>query len=443
MRHSRRFAGCSVLLAVWLLPALAMAQLVIDVDPSKFRQYPIAATALKNFGDAPDADNVAALGQSVLMSDFAVAGLFEVLDPKSFLEDPKTSGITEATVNFTQWLQVGAEGLVKGGFWIMGDKVKLDLRLFDVAQGKEMLARTYEDDARHVRAMLHAFADEIVKFFTKEDGIFSTKIAAIRKAGKGKQAVVMDFDGHGQYVLVDNANINLLPAWSPEGGGVYFTSYMNGNPDLYRVGASPGDKIVKVSVFRGLNVGASVSRANGKVALTLSKDGNSEIYAMNADGTGVQRITNSWGIDASPSWAPDGATLAFVSDRSGSPQIYVQPTAGGTALRLTFQGNYNQSPAWSPKGDKIAFCGRDERLVFDLFLVDVGSKEITRLTQDQGNNEDPAWSPDGRHIVFSSTRTGTSQLFIMNADGANQRQITDGKGDYQTPDWSPRLKRGK
>ena len=429
-------------LAVWLLPRVVAAQLVIDVDPSKFRKYPVAVTTFKNLGETEDKEDLAEKGRDILMNDLAIAGLFEVLNPKSFLEDPKTAGITESTINFTQWLQVGAEGLVKGGIRISGKKLQVDLRLYDVALGREVLKKPYEVEIKRFRCAMHAFADEIIRFFTKEDGIFSTRIVSVRKLNNTKQIYITDFDGVGGYVLVDNANINLLPAWSPDGAWIYFTSYMNNNPDLYRTSPKPGSKVFKVSSFRGLNVGASISSDGSSIALTLSKDGNSEIYVVNADGSRPRRITHSWGIDSSPSWAPDGKRLAFVSDRSGTPQIYVKNISGSPATRLTFQGNYNQSPAWSPKGDRIAFCGRDERLVFDLFLVDPQTREITRLTQDQGNNEDPSWSPDGQHIVFSSTRTGENKLFIMNADGSNQRQITKGKGSYSTPDWSPRFKGG-
>ena len=420
------------------LPLTAKAQLVIDVDPSKFRKYPIAVTKLKNFGETEDTKKLDSRFQVILINDLEIAGLFELLNPKSFLENPNTSGITESTTNFTEWLQVGAEGLVKGGFWINGEKVKADLRLFDVALGKEMLAKTYEVDIGDFRPMVHTFADSIVSFFTKEQGIFSTKIVAVRRLNKTKHIYLMDFDGKNGHTLVENSNLNLLPAWAPDGKSVYFTSYISGNPDLYETKSTPGGDMKKISGYRGLNVGVSASLDGKRIALTLSKDGNSEIYVMNGGGGRLIRVTHSWGIDTSPSWAPDSKRIAFVSDRSGSPQIYVTEMGTGMATRLTFQGNYNQSPAWSPKDGKVAFCGRDERLVFDLFLVDVETREITRLTQDQGNNEDPSWSPDGRHLVFSSTRKGESKLFIMNADGTNQRIITRGKGAFSTPDWSPR-----
>ena len=109
---------------------------------------------------------------------------------------------------------------------------------------------------------------------------------------------------------------------------------------------------------------------------------------------------------------------------------------GGNVKRLTFQGNYNQTPKWSPRGDLIAFTARDERAVFDLFMVDVQSGQIKRLTQDQGLNSEPSWSPNGRLLIFTSTRTGKHELWVTTPDGNSQHQLTH-DGGYSTPAWGP------
>jgi TolB protein len=115
---------------------------------------------------------------------------------------------------------------------------------------------------------------------------------------------------------------------------------------------------------------------------------------------------------------------------------------GSEPKRLTFFGNYNQAPAWSPKGNIVAFMGRDERNIFDIFLLDVNDPtNVQRLTQDQGNNEDPSWSPDGRHIAFSSNRSGQYKVYIMNADGTNQRLISYAAGAFTSPSWSSQMNR--
>ena len=149
----------------------------------------------------------------------------------------------------------------------------------------------------------------------------------------------------------------------------------------------------------------------------------------------VDRFTNHWGIDVSPTFSPDGKKMAFVSNRSGSPQIYIRDLINGGEQRVTFQGNYNTSPDWSSL-DRIAFSamanGRS-----DIFTIDADGRNLRSLTENQSNNEDPSWSPDGRYIIFSSSREGGYHLYMMNANGQNQRRITFLKGEQTAPAWSP------
>ena len=175
-----------------------------------------------------------------------------------------------------------------------------------------------------------------------------------------------------------------------------------------------------------------------RVAFAMSEDdGNSHIWVADASGENLRRLTDGFGINSSPTFSPDGKQLAFVSNRAGNPQIYLTPVDGGGPRRITFQGTYNQTPDWSPRGDLIAFTARDERNVFDIFTVEPATGKIARLTQDQGNNEEPSFAPNGRLIAFTSTRSGSSQLFVMSADGNFQRQMTAGKEASYTPAWGP------
>ena len=115
---------------------------------------------------------------------------------------------------------------------------------------------------------------------------------------------------------------------------------------------------------------------------------------------------------------------------------------GSNPKRLSFRGDYNQEPDWSSRpGGQIVFTARDERLRYDLFLVNPDNGEMTRLTQDQGDNESPEHSPDGHQIVFTSTRPPQKgkKLYIMDVDGSNQRRVSRRPGAYETPSWGPRL----
>jgi TolB protein len=111
---------------------------------------------------------------------------------------------------------------------------------------------------------------------------------------------------------------------------------------------------------------------------------------------------------------------------------------GSSQRRLTFQGNYNQTPRWSPRGDQIAFTARDERRVFDVFLVSPETGKVGRVTQDQGlTNEEPSWAPNGRLLVFVTDRGGRQQLVISNPAGDRQRVVTSDPASLTAPSWGP------
>jgi TolB protein len=297
-----------------------------------------------------------------------------------------------------------------------------------------VLSHAYK--AADVRDAIHQFANDIVGYFTGQPGIFGSRIA-VALSGKGSHEILsMDMDGSRTVVLTKTGSDCLLPAYAPGGGEVAFTSYLRGNPDLWVV-SSGGGRARRVSRQPGLNTGAAWNPDGRTLALTMSYEGNAELYRINAgDGTVQTKLTTNPAIDSSPSYSPDGTQIAFVSNRQGSPQIFVMPSAGGSgaAKRVTFQGKYNQTPRWNPRADKplIAFTGRDERGVFDIFILDMRTAKIDRVTQGRGSNLDPTWSPDGRLLAYVSSRGG---LFVNNPETHHEVQVWHGSGS--SPSWGP------
>jgi TolB protein len=171
-----------------------------------------------------------------------------------------------------------------------------------------------------------------------------------------------------------------------------------------------------------------------QIAFASSRDGNPELYVMNRDGSNVRRITNHPAVDFTPTWSPSGTQLAFLSDRSGSPQIYVI-SPDGTGMRRVSYETYADRPTWSPAPyNEIAFTARTGP-GFDIKVLNIASSETRQITFGEGSNESPAWSPNGRHLAFTSTRAGKTQVFTVDRDGNNVRQMTR-DGNNQTPHWS-------
>ena len=372
--------------------------------------------------------------QDILRRDLDLSGFFKVLPNDSFFFDPSKEGMRATEINFQNWFNVGAQGLIKSAVEVKGDRVVLDLRLYVVDKGQLVdLKWQGKASARaEMDAQVHEFVNAVIEYYTGTRGIFGTRIAFVGRAQGGtKQIYVMDMDGSNTARLTNNKVINLLPSWGP-GGVVYFTSYQDRNPDLW---VHRGGKNEKLSSQRGQNSGAAY--CGGKLALTLSMAGeNADIYLIDPDkGTTVKRLTDHWGIDTSPTWNASCTKMAFVSSRSGGPQIFVMNADGSDQRRLTYQGSYNTSPSWSPTEDVIAFTARDERARFDIFTVRLDGT-IERLTQDQGNNEDPSFSPDGRYVTFASDRGGKGdRIWMMTADGQVQKLITQTGSGFTSPEW--------
>jgi TolB protein len=247
---------------------------------------------------------------------------------------------------------------------------------------------------------------------------------------------MVDFDGQAARAVSKNDSINILPAFS-RAGQIAYTSYMRGTADLY---LATSGRAKRLAMYEGMNTGAAFSPDGSKIALTLSKDGNPEIYVISAStGKVISRLTNNRYIDTSPAWSPDGREIAFVSNREGGPQIFVMSADGSGAKRVSTVSGWCQTPAWNPRAGtrQLAYTIRDDGSGrFDIVTHDLASGKLTRITQNQGDNEEPAWSPNGRVLVFAASRGGGSGLYLVNADGTGEQRLIV-KGSLTSPDWGP------
>jgi TolB protein len=430
---TNRPVRCLLLLLV-LCSARAGAQTqILEISGANFRPLPVAIPAPQPLGD--EARPSAAIFDDAFLFDATAAGIFQVLDRKSFLADAR-EGFTAPSITFSRWADVGADALVKVQLAVDGTNLRGEMRLFSVASGKEDLRLVHVVPLSEPRRLAHFFADALYRFFTHEPGPFQTHLAFIHRVGKGREIWLSGWDGRDA-VVVAREGLNVLPAVGPDGNSVAYTSYRSGKPDLYR--QRPGSPPIMLVSAGQMATGVAYSPDGKRIAYSLAIGDGTNIYVANADGSGARAVTETtYFINSSPSWAPDGKRLAIVSTRAGSPQLYVLSLDNpADARRITFQGNYNQTPSWSPRGDLIAFTARDERNAFDLFTINVDTGKVTRLTQDQGNNAEPSFSPNGRLIVFTSTRNGIPQLFVMTATGQNQHPLPMEHGEFDTADWGP------
>jgi hypothetical protein len=173
-----------------------------------------------------------------------------------------------------------------------------------------------------------------------------------------------------------------------------------------------------------------------RIAFTSNRDGNWEIYVMNADGSGVTRLTNNPAEDDLPSWSPDGRRIAFASNRDGNREIYVMNADGSGQINLTNNPAYDGVPSWSPDGRRIAFVSnRDGNR--EIYVMNADGSGQINLTNNPAYDDLPSWSLDGRRIAFVSNRDGNREIYVMNADGSGVTRLTNNPAWDEWPAWSP------
>ena len=220
---------------------------------------------------------------------------------------------------------------------------------------------------------------------------------------------------------------------TPATDKIAFWSNRDGNDEIYVMNAD-GSGQTRLTNNPASDVRPAWSPDGTKIAFESYRDGNEEIYVMNADGSGQTRLTNNPGPDWTPAWSPDGTKIAFTSSRDSDLEIYVMNADGSGQTRLSNGGGTD--PAWSPDGTNIAFDSvRDSN--GEIYVMNADGSGPTRLTNNPARDVSPSWSPDGTKIAFQSDRDGNDEIYVMNADGSGQTRLTNNPGPDWTPAWSP------
>lgn len=153
---------------------------------------------------------------------------------------------------------------------------------------------------------------------------------------------------------------------------------------------------------------------------------------MDADGSNQTRLTfTAVYSERGPTWSPGGARIAFKTNRDGNDEVYVMNADGSNLVNLTNNAAHDREPAWSPDGSKIAFTS--VRAPGGIYVMDADGSNQTFLTAGW----DPSWSPDGSKIAFVSARDGDNEIYVMEADGSNVLRLTFSPGYDGQPVWEP------
>ncbi len=244
----------------------------------------------------------------------------------------------------------------------------------------------------------------------------------------------------GSFIYFAPVPVDGSPSWSPDGKQLTFYSDRDGNSEIYTMDAD-GTHVKRLTNDPASDGYPQFSPDGDKITFDSDRSGNYEIWVMDANGENPRQLTNHPARDVSASWSPDGSKIAFMSDRAGQFDIWTVNAEDGTHLtRLTnpdpeveAENTTNWFPMWSPDGARLAFhVGRD------VHVLTLADETLKRLTVDPQSSMYPSWSPDGKQIAFMSWREGPTSIYVMDDTGFGQHRIAHAAyGDLIDPRWSP------
>lgn len=378
---------------------------------------------------------------AIVAADLGRTGRFDPLPVKDMLSRPNAN----TKINFTNWRIFQTENLIVGTVQYLGsDRYKINFRVYDVFKGKELLGFSQPASGKNLRRAAHKVSDLIFEKLTGEPGAFATNVAYVTASGqkntKRYTLWVADADGFNPLSIVSSKDEILSPAWSPDGKWLAYASAEYDRDEKRRKWSVYIQEVAtgrreKAMRFRGRMSAPSWSPDGRSLAVSMNKDGNSEIYVIDLKRKKARRLTRHWAIDTEPVWMPDGRSVIFTSDRGGRPQIYKISASGGRAERLTFEGRYNARASISYDGKRMALIhqvGGDYRVA----VMDLETGNLRVLT-DGALDESPSFAPNGSMIIYATNSGLRGVLAAVSVDGRVHQRLTDQIGDVREPAWSP------
>lgn len=241
-------------------------------------------------------------------------------------------------------------------------------------------------------------------------------------------------DGTEQRPLTDNDDMDISPAWSPDGTQIVFVSDRDGNEDVYGMNAD-GSDVRRLTNTPDASESFPTWSPDGKyITFDSNRENNWDIYMMAMDGTDVQRLTDNPDEDWISSWSPDGQQIVFESKRDGNYEIYIMNRDGSNQQRLTQNTVQDGAPKWSPDGSYILFFSRRDGNM-EIYRMNPDGRDVKRLTDQKSNETFPAWSPDGLKIIFVSEQNNHSEIWMMDENGNNPKPVIHHEAQNWTPVW--------
>lgn len=426
-----------MLLCLWALPPVGLAQMTplrIDITGVGTKQIPIAVAP---FDATETAKAFSQTVTDVVRADLARSGVMAIVDAGT--PTPTLNERAAIQPLLIEWKSKGADALVIGSNSTLPDgRTETRFIVLDTVRGANIggLAITTPSSELEARRTGHRIADFIYEKLTGEPGFFATRLAFVRKDGELYSLVVSDSDGQNTQIALRSKQPIISLAWSPDGTQLAYVSFEErggvSKPVVYVHALASGKRFI-VANERGSNSAPAWSPDGKRLAVVLTRDGNSQVYLANADGSGLKRLTRSSDIDTEPTFTPDGKFVYFTSNRGGSAQIYRVSVDGGDAQRVTFSGPFNARPQVSPDGKTMAFVARRDKH-FRIGVMDLSTMQDT-LVSEGPKDDSPSFAPNSKWVIYSSRVGERNVLSAVSIDGKLRTRLSADGSEIKGPAW--------
>jgi len=303
-------------------------------------------------------------------------------------------------------------------------------RVSDRINKSTLVSKAYSGAS--VRRQAHAFADDFVQALNRK-GIAQTKLAFKGETTPNSEIFIADFDGYNAQSVTHDNSIVAAPSWVPGHLALYYTSYKLNHADIFYHDLSTGARRT-FARYGGSNISPAASPDGSKVAMILSKDGWTDLYVCNSDGSGLKRLTKSPQDESSPCWSPDNQWICYASkDRERRALRKISPNGGESQFVSTAGAPNPTEPDWSPDGKWIAFTAQTRS--FQICVIPASGGPAVTLVE----GEDPTWAPNSRTLACARRQGGGR--YVLSLLDVPTKQVKDvsrisGSNSQSQPSWA-------
>ena len=306
----------------------------------------------------------------------------------------------------------------------------LQAKAVDPHNNTTLVSKNYS--GADLRRQVHAFADDFILALSGK-GIAQTKIAFKGENSPNSEIYVADFDGHNSQAVTKDDSLVAAPCWVPGRMALYYVSYKLHHADIFYHDLSTGSRRA-FARYGGSNMSPAASPGGSKVAMILSKDGWTDLYDCDADGSNLKRLTKSPQDESSPCWSPDGKWICFAAKEREHRTLCKVSASGGAMQQIGTSGMPSPTePDWSPDGKWIAFTAQF-RSGFQICVVPAEGGTAVSLVE----GEDPSWAPNSRTLAFGRRRGGHYTLSLLDVPTKQVKDVSriPGISSQSQPSWA-------